>query len=192
MVSIKDVHYFEDEDNFDGLIDAVTDKDRNVRNSAAEALGRIIGKNPDLNRLEAMNEYRLIIKGLIEAKLKIDEQNFAALQKLSIIPPENILKNGYPEDFVESLRRKDINLQNLYEKFYAINPPAGFEKCHNLYLKHIEYLILNHEYDVKYYASTRETNEDSDLLNNKAKYLNQKALEIGMIAYQEFFRAALR
>ena len=192
MVTIKDVHYFDDEGNVDGLIDALTDKDKNVRSSAADALGRITGKNPDKNRLEAVNEYRLIIKSLIEAKLKIDEQNFTALQKLSLIPPENILKNGYPEDFVESLRKKDISLQNLYKNFHAVNPPAGFTKCHNLYLKHIEYLILNHEYDVEYYGSTLHENENSDLLNNKAKYLNQKALEIGMIAYQEFFRAALR
>jgi hypothetical protein len=192
MVTIEDVHYFDDEGNVDGLIDALTDQDSNVRSLAAEALGRITGKNPDIHRLEAVNEYRLIIKGLIEAKLKIDEQNFTALQKLSLIPPENILKNGYPEDFVESLRKKDISLENLYADFYTVNPPAGFTKCHNIYLKHIEYLILNHEYDLKYYASTLQANDNSDLLNNKAKYLNKKALEMEKIAYQEFFRAALR
>lgn len=191
MFLSEDIELFENEENIDSLINALDAMDKSVRKSAASALGRITAKHTEKDRLEVINQYHLKIQDFQEATKILEKQLFMVLNKLSVMTPNEILLNGYSDDFVESLYRHDTNLQKLYTNFNSINPPAGFETAHKLYLKAIEYRILKHMCDIKYYIAIHNNKENDYELRYISESLNQKVLETDRTAQKAFYLAAV-
>lgn len=191
MFLTEDIELFENEENVDGLINALDAMDKNVRKSAASALGRITAKNLEEERLEVINQYDLKVQDFKKATKILEKQLFEVLNKLSLMTPDDILLHGYSEDFLESLYRHDANLQKLYANFNNIDPPVGFETAHKLYLKAIEYRILKHMCDIRYYVAIHNKNENDYELRHISESLNQKVLEADRTAQKAFYIAAV-
>jgi hypothetical protein len=191
MFLSEDIELFENEENINGLINALDAMDQSVRKSAASALGRITAKNAEEDHLKVINQYQQKVQDFKKATKILEKQLFVVLNKLSVMKPDEILINGYSEDFVESLYRHDTNLQKLYANFNSINPPVGFETAHKLYLKAIEYRILKHMCDIKYYIAIHNNNENDYELRQISESLNQKVLEADRTAQKAFYIAAV-